>query len=73
MNIVWQAIYISMGAFILIIIPVCMYYYEADEEWTCVMIIFITLVGKNQILILLLILYNSHIGWVIYCWLLLFS
>ena len=36
MDIFWFIIYITTGVFILFIIPACIYYYEADSEWTCV-------------------------------------
>jgi len=43
MNILWQVTYISLGAFIVFIIPTFIYYYEADEEWTCVILFFFNL------------------------------
>lgn len=36
MAIFWQIIYISLAVFVVIIIPACTYYYEADDEWSCV-------------------------------------
>ena len=36
MDLFWLIIYISTAAFVLVIIPACIYYYESDPEWTCV-------------------------------------
>lgn len=36
MAVFWQIIYISLAVFVVIIIPACTYYYEADDEWSCV-------------------------------------
>ena len=46
MAIFWQIIYISLAVFVVIIIPACTYYYEADDEWSCV-IYFDYFSGKN--------------------------
>ena len=36
MAIFWQVIYIALAVFIVVIIPACTFYYEADDEWSCV-------------------------------------
>lgn len=36
MDIFWQVVYLTTAAFILIIIPSLIFYYEADPDWTCV-------------------------------------
>lgn len=36
MDLLWQILYITLAAFVLIIIPTCTYYYETDSEWTTV-------------------------------------
>lgn len=41
MDLFWLIIYICIGVFILFIIPACIYYYEADSEWSCVSYILI--------------------------------
>ena len=46
MSIFWQIIYIALAVFVVVIIPACTYYYEADDEWSCV-IIFFKISGKN--------------------------
>lgn len=38
MKLFWFIIYISTAGFLLIIIPSIIYYYEADEEWTMVIV-----------------------------------
>ena len=35
-GLLWTIAYIALGVFILVIVPMCVFYYEADEEWTCV-------------------------------------
>ena len=36
MDLFWMIIYICIAAFVLIIIPGMIYYYEADPDWSCV-------------------------------------
>ena len=36
MAVFWQIIYISLAVFVVVIIPACTFYYEADDEWSCV-------------------------------------
>ena len=36
MGLMWMIIYICIAAFVLVIIPACIFYYEADSEWSCV-------------------------------------
>lgn len=38
MGLMWMIIYICIAAFTLIIIPACIFFYEADSEWSCVSI-----------------------------------
>lgn len=50
MDLFWMIIYITIAAFILIIIPICIFYYEADPEWSCVseMIIYTKLIVRKN-------------------------
>ena len=43
MALLWQIIYIALVIMVIIIIPSCIYYYEADDEWSCVNKLFLTL------------------------------
>ena len=36
MAVFWQIIYISLAVFVVVIIPASTFYYEADDEWSCV-------------------------------------
>ena len=36
MDLLWQVLYISLGVFVVFIIPACTYYYETDPEWSTV-------------------------------------
>lgn len=36
MDILWMVIYLTIAAFVLILIPGCIYWYEADSDWGCV-------------------------------------
>jgi hypothetical protein len=39
MDLIWQILYMSVGVFVLFIIPATSSYYEADPDWTTVYII----------------------------------
>jgi hypothetical protein len=47
MKLFWFIIYIATGVFVLFIIPALIYYYEADDEWTFVILYKIKISGKN--------------------------
>ena len=49
MDIMWYIIYISTAAFVLIIIPAMIFWYEADEDDSCVSRNLLYLVFKNTI------------------------
>lgn len=36
MDMLWQIMYISLATMVIVVIPTCSYYYEADPEWTLV-------------------------------------
>ena len=40
MDLLWIIIYFTTAIFVLIIIPTCIYWYEADSDWTCVCFLF---------------------------------
>ena len=35
MKLFWYIVYIATACFILVIIPTLIFFYEADDEWTC--------------------------------------
>lgn len=59
MDIMWYIIYISTAVFVLIIIPAMIFWYEADEEDSCVSHNLLSIVFKNTINILP-INYNNY-------------
>jgi len=40
MDILWQAVYISIAIMVLVVLPFLLYWYDCDEEWSCVSIIY---------------------------------
>ena len=41
----WEIVYLALIIMVIIVIPACIYYYESDDEWSCVNFT-LNLVGK---------------------------
>lgn len=47
MDVMWQIVYVSIGVFIIFVIPICSYFYESDPDWSLVYIYINSFSGKN--------------------------
>ena len=38
METLWQAVYLTIAIMVLVALPFILYWYDCDEEWTCVIL-----------------------------------